>query len=380
MLTCAKAMPPVLAEECRKLDFPVVSELEAGVETEASIDECMVLNMYLRTAHRVLYRILSFTAKGPDDLYRHAVKFPWEEIISPDGYVCVNCAVLNNQINDTRFASLKCKDAIVDRIREKTGRRPNSGSEDNKTVIFLYWHKDECKIYVDTSGEALSKRGYRKIPMTAPMQETLAAGVLKATQWDGSSWLVNPMCGSGTIAIEAALRAANIAPGSIRENFGFMHITGYDQNKWTEIKEKAARETVKRPARRIIATDIDPTAIRSAKQNARTAGVEDMIDFSTCDFTQTRVPEEKGVMIFNPEYGERLGDATRLEITYKNIGDFLKQKCLGWRGYVFTGNMELSRKIGLRSSKRIIFFNSRIECRLMEFEMYDGTKKDRRLL
>jgi len=374
-ITCAKALPPWLSIELKELGFPVIAELDAGVVTTGSLADTMKLNISLRTAQRVMFSIKEFEAQTADDLYREALSIPWEEYVPADGYLCINSSVSNETINDPRFASLKCKDAIVDRIRSVHGKRPNSGSDQTGTVVFLYWQDTHAKLYLDTSGEPLSRRGYRKIPMQAPLQETLAAGVILATGWRGEGNMINPMCGSGTLAIEAALIAQKRQPGLLRTNFGFEHIVGFDPGAWKKLRTNS-RNAAKAPiSGRIIATDIDPRAIEAARKNATTAGVDSLIEFSVCDFTQTEIPEGGGIVILNPEYGERLGEKDDLTKFYFGIGDFFKQKCQGYLGFVFTGNLELAKRIGLRSSRRIPFFNSRIECRLLEFELYSGTKR-----
>lgn len=376
LITCAKAMPPTLAGEIKALGFPVTALLEAGVETRGSLADTMTLNLHLRTAHRVLFLVGEFSAVTADQLYTHASAFPWEDLIPAGGYLCVNGAIHTDSITDTRYAVLKCKDAVVDRIRTATGKRPDSGSDPLHTVVFLYWHDRDAKIYLDTSGEPLSRRGYRRIPLQAPMQETLAAGVILATGWKGQGHFINPMCGSGTLAIEAALIGQNRAPGLLRSNFGFQHIAGFDAAAWTSLRKQLNARPKRALSGRIVATDIDARAVDAARKNAATAGVEKYIDFSVCDFGDTPVPAATGdsVVVVNPEYGERMGSEADLTPLYFGIGDFFKQKCAGYRGYVFTGNLALAKCVGLRSKRRIPFFNSRIECRLLEYELYKGRK------
>ncbi len=375
LITCAKGIPPVLKQELLRLNFPVLSESVAGVETEGALDDTPALNLFLRTAHRVLFQLKEFKAKNADQLYRELSGMPWEDFIPEDGYLCVTSSVDNPTIKDSRFAGLRCKDAIVDRIKEKRGRRPDSGPERDRSVVHLYWKDERCAAYLDTSGESLSRRGYRKIPLGAPMQETLAAAVVLATGWTGEGNFINPMCGSGTLAIEVALIALNRAPGLLRSNFGFMHRKGYSEAFWNEAREKAKRVSKKSLSGRIIATDIHSDAIEAAKKNAATAGVEHLIEFGLCDYSETPLPAGGGVVIMNPPYGERMGEIAKLEDTYKGIGDFFKQKCRGFTGYVFTGNAGLAKKVGLKPKRSIPFFNSGIECRLLEYELYEGTRK-----
>ena len=378
LITCAKGIPPFLRQELVALGFPVLSEAVAGIETEGTIDDTQRLNLNLRTAHRVLFVLKEFAAADADALYREVSRIAWEELIPADGHLCVTSSVETPSIRDTRFASLKCKDAIVDRIKEKRGTRPDSGPERDRSVVHLYWKDDRCIIYLDTSGESLSRRGYRKIPLAAPMQETLAAAVVLATDWTGDGSFVNPLCGSGTLAIEAALIGLDRAPGLQRGNFGFMHVPGYNEALWQELREDARKQSKKELSGRIIATDIDPAAIEAAKKNAATAGVEHLIEFRACDFAETQVPESGGVVVMNPEYGERMGEAAQLESVYKGIGDFLKQKCGGYTGYVFTGSPALAKKVSLKPKRSIPFWNSGIECRLLEYELYEGSRKPTR--
>ena len=387
LITCAKGIPPYLSAELLALGFPVLDELIAGIVTEGTIDDTIRLNLMLRTAHRVLFLIREFVAPDPDALYRAVSEIAWEDYIAPDGYVCVTSSVDNPTIRDSRFANVKCKDAIVDRIKEKCGQRPDSGPDQDRAVVNLYWKDERCSLYIDTSGEPLSRRGYRKIPLTAPMQETLAAAVIQATGWmsarasgqNSSGHFINPMCGSGTLAIEAALIGLNRAPGLLRDNFGFMHIRGFNESLWEDLRLQAKKAAKKALDCRIIATDIRMEAVEAAKKNAATAGVGHLVEFAVCDYSGTPIPDGgsggRGTVMLNPEYGERMGKVKELEIVYKGIGDFFKQKCRGYTGYLFTGNLDLAKKVGLRAKRRVPFFNGRIECRLLEYELYEGSRK-----
>jgi len=359
------------------LGFPVVSETTAGVTTEGTLDDTLRLNLLLRTGHRILFLIKDFTAHDADALYQAASEIAWEEYIDEDGYICVTSSVENPTIRDSRYANVKCKDAIVDRIKEKRGRRPDSGPDRDNVVINLYWKGEDCSLYFDTSGEPLSRRGYRKIPMSAPMQETLAAAVIMATGWNSSVHFINPMCGSGTLAIEAALSGLNRAPGLLRDDYGFMHLKGFNKSLWQDLRSKAKKEAKKNLDCRIIATDIREEAVEAAKKNAAIAGVEHLIEFAVCDYSETTVPGGKGIVILNPEYGERMGKIRELEGVYEGIGDFFKQKCGGYTGYIFTGNPSLAKKVGLRAKRKIPFFNGGIECRLLEYELYEGSRKNK---
>src|SRR6201996_7876506 len=376
IITCNNRLSPYLQQEVEALGFKPIRVFKTGVELLGTVTDCIALNLNLRCASQVLYLIKSFNAEDPKELYDELVTIEWEQLIDFSGYFSVTSTVNNEHILTPLFANVKVKDAIVDRIKSVKGIRPNSGAEANKTVIHLYWQDNEADIFLDTSGETLAKHSYRKIPGKAPMLEALAASTIMATHWDRKSTFINPMCGSGTLAIEAALLATDKCPGLFRMNYGFMHIMGYDETIFfterRKLKDKAKKET----GFKIIATDISEDAVDIAQKNAKTAGVEHLIDFSVCDFADTPVPEEKGIVFFNPEYGERLGVHTKLEITYKRIGDFMKTNCRGYRGYVFTGNPDLAKKIGLSTSRKIEFYNGKLDCRLLEYELYEGSKRE----
>ena len=375
IITCSKRLAPYLEQEINESGLTIVRNSGTAIEMEGTMTDCIPLNLNLRCASQVLYLIKSFTAENPARLYKELMEIPWEELIDFSGYVSVTSNVDNETITTPLFANLKVKDAIADRIKEKKGVRPDSGPELNKTVIHLYWKDDTAEVFIDTSGETLAKHGYRKLPGKAPMMEALAAGAIIATRWDCKSPFVNPMCGAGTLAIEAALMAANKGPGLFRMNYGFMHVLGYDEEVFFAERRKLKEHAEKQFSFPIIASDISEDAIEIAEKNAKTAGVDHLIDFQVCDFADTKIPEHAGVIMFNPEYGERLGVHSKLEATYKRMGDFMKKECKGYRGYIFTGNPDLAKKIGLRASRRIEFYNGKLDCRLLEYELYEGSKR-----
>jgi 23S rRNA G2445 N2-methylase RlmL len=376
VITCNKRLAPYLEEEVRGLGFVPKRTFITGVELSGTLHDCIRLNLNLRCASQVHYLLKSFRATHADELYRVLINFPWEEIITPDSYFSVTSNVDNPTINNSLFVNVKVKDAMVDRLRRETGRRPDSGPELDKAVIHLYWKDSNVQLFIDTSGETLAKHGYRKIPGKAPMLEALAAATVMATRWDKQSPFINPMCGSGTLAIEAAMIATQRVPGLLRENYSFMHIRHFDQTVYKQ-ELKRIREQVKEvPGLLIVATDISDDAIMIAKVNAEWAGVDHLIQFGVGDFELTNIPENTGgVVYFNPEYGERLGDVQLLESTYARIGDFMKKRGKGYTGYIFTGNLELAKKVGLKASKRMEFYTAKLDCRLLEFELYAGTKR-----
>ncbi|OKS89178.1 THUMP domain-containing class I SAM-dependent RNA methyltransferase [Mucilaginibacter polytrichastri] len=376
IITCNKRLSPYLQQEVEALGFEIKRSFSTGVELLGTVNDCIALNLNLRCASQILYLLKSFTAADPQQLYDNLVTVEWENLIDFSGYFSITSNVNNEHIRTPLFANVKVKDAIVDRIKSIKGIRPDSGADQNKAVFHLYWQEDKADMFIDTSGETIAKHSYRKIPGKAPMLEALAASTIMATGWDRKSTFINPMCGSGTLAIEAALMATEKTPGFFRMNYGFMHIMGYDEQVFFNQRRILKDKAVKQIDFKIIATDISDDAVDIARKNANTAGVEHLIEFAVCDFAETEVPEGAGVVMFNPEYGERLGVHTKLEITYKRIGDFLKQNCRGYKGYVFTGNPDLAKKIGLSAKRRIEFYNGKLDCRLLEYELYDGSKRE----
>ncbi len=376
-ITCKDRSVSYLEQEVRELGFIPEAVTRTGLEVFASLEQCMDLNLHLRTASHVLYEIKSFYLRNADDIYRRFKAIPWEDYLDVDGYFSVNSVAENESITTPLIVNVKVKDAIVDRFRDLKGRRPDSGSDFSGLVIQVYWKETQAIVYLNTSGETLAKHGYRKIPGKAPMMEALAAATIFATEWNTRVPFINPMCGSGTLAIEAALIASNCYPGLYREHYAFQHILGYQAETFLAKKKKLENKVIHDPGVIIIASDISLQAISFAQENAAFAGVDHMITFQTGDFAETEIPEKpRGVIFFNPEYGERLGDLGELEETYKRMGDFMKQKCAGYRGYIFTGNLDLAKKIGLKASRRIEFWNGTIDCRLLRYDMYEGKRID----
>ena len=376
--TCAPGTSKFLADELRQLGFPVVAEHALDVETEGTLEDCMRLNLYLHTAHRVHYLLKQFRAYQSDQLYRRVKQVVWEDYIPADGYISVTSFVRNDTVRDHRFANVRVKDAIVDRLQDHYGRRPDSGPRTDRIVLFLYWKDTHASIYLDTSGESLTRHGYRQVSVEAPMQESLASVIIRASQWHPSLPFVNPMCGSGTLAIEAALMKINRPPGALRTNYAFMHLKPFAAATWEGLLQEAKQKEVKVSGLpTIIATDQDPQAVEAARQNAEAAGVDSLSRFEVVDFEQTPllpVPsvdqEEKAVIIINPPYGTRLGEEQELKGLYTAIGDFFKQRGGGYYGYIFTGNLALAKHVGLRTKSRTELYNGKIESRLLEYALW----------
>ncbi|MFC2123400.1 class I SAM-dependent RNA methyltransferase [Bacteroidota bacterium] len=375
LITCAKFTGNIIAREVESHGFKVAGINTYNIETRGSIQDTYKLNYVLRTAHRVLFRIGQFKASNVRQLTRNVKNIDWEKYIPVNGYFTIASSVNHPQIRDTRYANLVVKDAIADRFNEKYGSRPDSGSSKDKCSVFYHWDEGNCEVFLDTTGNSLSRHGYRMNPWKAPMMESLAVAVIQETRWDGVSHFINPMCGSGTLAIEAALIGSGIFPGQYRSNYSFMHLRNFDDVAWHKIKSYYESKIPDNLTFKIIATDISRRAIEASRLNAEEAGIEHLITFKPCSFTETEIPDGKGIVIMNPEYGERMGEVENLTDTYREVGDFFKNRCSGYTGYIFTGNQKLAKNVGLRTSRKIPFMNGNIECRLLEYELYAGSKK-----
>ena len=406
ILSVAKKMVPWTEQEVKKLGYKVDETTGNMVVLHGSMRDVFRLNLNLRTAQRVLVPLLRCECRHIRELYNKATTIEWENLLEPDSYFSVSSIVNNATIRDTRLPSLTLKDAVVDRIRSKCGIRPDSGSDyDRGAALYLHWEKNTAIIYIDTTGTPLSKRGYRKIPGSAPMQETLAAACIDAMQWDCKTPFIFPMCGSGTPAIEAALKAIRRAPGSLRPHFSFFEFKGFKQiipgekaprtaprqrfgvtpeQIWKDMVLESAENEQHENLPPIIATDISPEAIQNARINANAAGVSEFISFQACDFASTPIPDTgrtfiagknkekfKGCVFFNPEYGIRLGTTEELVPVYRRMADFMHEKCNGFVGGIITGNPDLAKEVELFHVLRVPFFNGPIDCRLI---IYPGCK------
>ncbi len=374
-VSCYKRLSPYLQQEVQALGYTPDDVSTAGLKLTGSLYDAMRLNMHLRTASQVYYELASFTADDPDALYREVYRIDWPEWLRADGYVSITSFVQHPSINNPMYANIRVKDAVVDKFRDTVGQRPDTGPLLSKAVVHLFWTENGASLYLDTSGETLAKHGYRLYPGKAPMLESLAAATVLASGWDPSKPLLNPMCGSGTLAIEAALLATHRKPGLLRRNYGFMHLVPFERDAYLEAVLDLEDEVIDLPTLSIYAGDHSREAIRLARMNAEKAGVADRIRFEYEDFRRTRFPSQAGTLLLNPEYGERLGELDELASTYKEIGDWMKKNAQGWEAYIFSGNPELAKHIGLQASRRIEFYNGRIDSRLLRFELYAGSRQ-----
>lgn len=384
--TTAKGLEEVLAGEIRRLGLRVDSVHPGGVAFGGDREACYRANLWLRTANRVLVPMARFRASTAEELYRGVRELSWERWIPPDRtFAVVANARATPGLAHSGFVALKAKDAIADAVRAASGgRRPSVAAKDPDVRVDVHLSRGECVVSLDSTGSAgLHQRRYRLEGGCAPLRETLAAGLVELTGWDASGRrgpLFDPMCGSGTIAIEAALKSAGRAPGRLRggpggPGFGFQRWPEYDARLWDRLLREADAMAVGGAGSRMCVrgSDSSAEAVRAARENAERAGVwgSGVLEFEQADLFETEpAAGPPGVLVFNPPYGERLGEGERLRDLYRRIGDRLKRRWRGWTAWMLVGNRELIKSVGLRPSRRIVLFNGPIECRLLRFDLY----------
>lgn len=363
----------ILAKELEQLGGRNVEIFKRGASVTGDLGFLYKANLCLHTALKVIIPIGKFTANNELDLYNGAKAFEWEKFISLTDTLMVE-AVANSEIfTHSLFISQKVKDGIVDRFREKTGRRPDVDLIHPSFRLYVHIFKNEVTLHLDSSGEPLYKRGYRSDINEAPMKEVLAAGLVKLSGWEKHLQLIDGMCGAGTIGIEAALWANNIPPGYYRNEFGFMRWKNFDEKLYDTIFESSISR-IREDKVDIIANDIDLPTVKKAITNTKNAKVDDVVRCTNDSFFDIQPSRSGGVVILNPPYGERLPveEITKL---YKEIGDKLKKDFKGFSAWIITSSPEAVKSIGLRPSRRIHIFNGSLECRYLKFELYDGSKK-----
>lgn len=329
-------------------------------------------NYLSRTALRILVPLFDFEAKNEQQLYNGIRSFDWSDWINPDKTFAIDPVVNSSVFRHSHYAALKAKDAIADQFRDRTGLRPSVDTDNPDLRINLHISETACSVSIDSSGDSLHRRGYRTGTREAPINEVLAAGMILMTGWTGETLFLDPMCGSGTILIEAAMIAANMPPLGLRRTFGFQHWPNFDAPLWNKIK-KEAQAAIRKPAFPILGYDKDPRALGVADKNIFAAGLEQSISLERKKFETLEPPPGPGIAVFNPPYEERMitGDINEL---YKNIGDQLKQAFAGYDAWIISANMEALKHIGLRPSKKINLFNGPLACKFQRYELYDGTR------
>ena len=368
--TTAKGLEDVLAAELQGFGVKHVKSDNGGASFSGSMVDGYRACLWLRTANRVLLPLKNFACPSQEALYEGVYSLAWEDRLTPEMTLAVDANVRDSVITHSRYAALKTKDAIVDRVRDRCGDRPNVDSGNPDLRINLHLARNQCTVSLDLAGTGMHRRGYRRDPTIAPLKETLAAGLVALSEWDRQSHFVDPMCGSGSLPLEAALLASDTASGLLSPDFGFQRWLDFDAAAWKQLLAEAEQRRSQLQANLVFGSDRDRRAVELARRNAERAGIGTGIRWSQHDFARLDPPAERGTLICNPPYGERLGDQGTLENFYRKIGDTLKQRWTGWTAWVFTGNLPLAKRIGLKPSRRIVLYNGPIECRLLKFELY----------
>lgn len=363
----------VLAEEIKAIGGVVLEVGTRAVTFKGNKELLYKANIWLRTANRIIVPYTSFEISSVDDLYNKVKEIPWEAIFDVDQTFAIDSTVFSELFNHTKFAALKAKDAIADRFRDAFGARPNVDTDAPNIRINLYISaKNECNISLDSSGDPLFKRGYRDSRSIAPIKEDLAAGMVLLSGWDKKCNFVDLFCGSGTILIEAAMIAYNVPPNANREVFGFMNWKDYDNAMFENVVDEAEQER-QEFEHKIIGVEIDNRVLGMCKANVKASGFGGLIELTKSDFKDFEAPSDFGLIVSNPPYGERIGE--NVDDLYAAFGDNLKSRYDGWNAWFISSNMGALKKVGLRPSRKIMLFNGSLECRMMKYEMYRGTKK-----
>jgi putative N6-adenine-specific DNA methylase len=368
--TCGRGIEPVLADELRALRAAEVEPGRGGVHFAGDRALLYQANLWLRTAIRVLMPILEADVASPDDLYAAVRGLDWSGYLTPEHTLAVDCNVRDSQITHSKYAALRTKDAICDQFVERCGRRPSVDVDEPMVGLNLHIYRNHAVLSLESSGESLHKRGYRPIQTRAPLNEALAAALVLLTGWRHDRSLVDPMCGSGTLPIEAAWMALHRPPGLTRRRFGFQGWMDFDVELWTSLRDEARRGVGRALPAPVLGADVRGDAVSMAINNARAAGIGHLLRFEKRGVRDFQPPPgPPGVVVCNPPYGERLGEERQLRGLYQMLGEVLRQRCPGWRAFVFTSSQALADAIGLEPAERIPLFNGKIPCRLLRFDL-----------
>ena len=371
--TCPRGLEAVLEQELNAMDALAISTSEGGLRFSGDMELCYRVNLHSRVASRVLWQIDRAAYRNEDDIYQRTRSLPWENWFSAHDTIAVKVTAQRCPLKSLEFITLRIKDAICDRFRELSGIRPSVDTHAPEVRIHAYFNAEQCTLYLDTSGDALFKRGYRHFTGEAPLRENLAAGILKLAGWEPGIALLDPMCGSGTFVVEAALMTLGIAPGSKRP-FGFERLKNFEAGNWQRLRAQTSADDGGQ-ALQIYGSDQDKWAIMDARKNLDTAGIGERVSVEEKSVLDVSAPAEHGVLVMNPPYGERLGEADALAELYPQLGSLFKQRFAGWRVAILTADTRLPKLMRLKPSRKIPLFNGPIECRLYLFEMVAGSNR-----
>lgn len=368
--TVARGLEPIAAQELERLGAQEIRPDFTGVHFVGNLALLYRVNLWARTLFRVLVTVRKFPCPNANALYQEIQNIAWEQYLNPDNTLAVNATGGSRSLNHTHFTALQVKNAIVDQQSRQFGQRSSVDTQNPDLLINVHIHQDHCTLSLDSSGTSLHRRGYRPAMGLAPLKETLAAALLDMAQWEPSLPFLDPLCGSGTLPLEASLKALNIAPGLFRQQFAFEKWRNFDQQLWSQLLDEAQTSQLTELKAPIIGSDRDPEILHQAENNAQRCGVAHQVKFTLRRLQTIEAPAEHGVIICNPPYGERLGNAQELGDFYKQLGDVFKQRFTGWTAFVLTGNKELAKRVGLKASRRIPVYNGSIPCTFLKYELY----------
>jgi putative N6-adenine-specific DNA methylase len=376
--TCPRGLEPLLAEELRQWKAESIHAVGGGVGFEGDFLFCYRVNLESRIASRVLWQVRAGGYRSEDDIYEAAYSLPWTDWFDPARTIRVDISATKSPLTSLNFVTLKIKDAVCDKVRRLSGRRPDVDTRRPDVPIQGHLTDRDFTLYLDTTGEPLFKRGQRLATGEAPLRENLAAGILRLAGWSPDTPLLDPMCGSGTILLEAACIALDIAPG-LGRHFAFEKLKNFDPRRWRELWQRsAARQKAKVPLP-IYGSDLSGDALKAARANFKAAALANVVSLKRANVLEIAAPAKEGIIVTNPPYGVRLGEQQQLAEFYPKLGDVLKKKFCGWRVYLFSADMRLPKLIRLAASKRIPLFNGALECRLYEYKMVEGAMRKKKM-
>ena len=378
--TCPRGLETLLAEDLVQAGGKDVATVPGGVSCSGGIDTGYRINLESRIATRVLWRVARGAYRNEADIYRLAHEVDWTRLFSVDRSIRVYVTAIRSPLKSIEFITLKVKDAVCDRFRADTGRRPSVNTKNPEVRIHLFITADQATLYLDTSGEPLYVRGHKLAKVGAPLKENLAAGILRLSGWQPGTPLLDPMCGSGTFLLEAAQMALDDAPGLSREpgDFGFEHLKSFDAGLWRTLQRAAAERRREASALPLYGSDIDADAVARTRQNLAGAGLDDLVTLERSDLLSRASPAPAGVLVANPPYGERLGSEEELAAFYPALGNALKQHFAGWSCWFLSADTRLPKLIRLQTSRKIPLYNGALECRLYNIEIVAGGNRRER--
>ena len=372
--TCPRGLEALLANELQSAGAKDIKPTDGGVAFAGELGVCYAANLHSRIATRILMQVGQGKYATEDDLYQAAYQINWPNWFDVKHDFMVKVTGVKCPLKSLEFATLRIKDAVCDKFRQVVDSRPYIDTKTPSVRIHAYLTADAYVYYVDTSGDALYMRGNRKASIEAPLRENLAAGILQLSGWQVGQSLLDPMCGSGTFLLEAAMMALNIAPG-LNRSFGFEKLKNFESDTWKKVKNAALKQVKPATFQKLYGSDSDLRAVRITKQNLEAAGLLDAVQLSQVNITEVIPPSDAGILVANPPYGVRIGEDEELALLYPKMGEALKRKFAGWNTYFLTTDLRLPKLMRLTPSKRTPLFNGPLECRLFEIKMVAGSNR-----